>query len=77
MSIEAAQDAIDARVHGYNHNRPHQSLAMATPATLFRPVPIDVVPPVPVATEPLVTEIVDVLIPPRPNDISRRPKSGH
>ena len=28
-SIEAAQEAIDARVHGYNFSRPHQSLGMA------------------------------------------------
>lgn len=36
-SIEAAQEAIDAWVNGYNYSRPHQSLAMATPATVFRP----------------------------------------
>ena len=35
-SIEAAQTAIDAWVHAYNTVRPHQSLDMATPATLFR-----------------------------------------
>jgi transposase InsO family protein len=35
-SIEAAQAAIDAWVHAYNTVRPHQSLDMATPATLFR-----------------------------------------
>ncbi|WP_391858424.1 integrase core domain-containing protein [Streptomyces silvisoli] len=33
----AAQTAIDAWVHGYNHTRPHQSLEMATPAQVFRP----------------------------------------
>lgn len=65
-SIEAAQEAIDAWVNGYNYNRPHQSLAMATPATLFRPAPIDVVPPVPAATEPLVPGNVEVIVPPRP-----------
>jgi transposase InsO family protein len=35
--LAAAQAAIDAWVHSYNHNRPHQSLDMATPASLFRP----------------------------------------
>jgi hypothetical protein len=28
-------------VHAYNHARPHQALAMATPARLFRPAPPD------------------------------------
>ncbi|KLO25193.1 hypothetical protein ABW17_30305, partial [Mycobacterium nebraskense] len=64
VSIEAAQQAIDAWVHGYNHSRPHQSLGMATPATVFRPAPIDVIPPLPVATEPLVPNTVDVIVPP-------------
>ncbi len=36
-SIMAAQEAIDAWVHSYNHARPHQSLDMATPASRFRP----------------------------------------
>ncbi len=35
-SIEAAQAAIGAWVHAYNTVRPHQSLDMATPASLFR-----------------------------------------
>lgn len=35
-SIEAAQAAIDEWVHAYNTIRPHQSLDMATPASLFR-----------------------------------------
>ena len=35
-SIEAAQAAIDEWVHAYNTVRPHQSLNMATPASLFR-----------------------------------------
>jgi Integrase core domain len=35
-SIEAAQAAIDEWVHAYNTVRPHQSLDMATPASLFR-----------------------------------------
>ncbi|MFC3452708.1 IS481 family transposase [Amycolatopsis speibonae] len=36
-SLQAAQSAIEAWVYAYNHDRPHQSLDMATPATLFRP----------------------------------------
>jgi transposase InsO family protein len=32
-SLPAAQDAIDAWVHAYNHARPHQALDMAAPAT--------------------------------------------
>jgi transposase InsO family protein len=65
-SIEAAQEAIDAWVNGYNYSRPHQSLAMATPATVFRPAPADPVPPIPVSTDPLVPDVVEVVVPPRP-----------
>ena len=36
-SLAAAQDSIDGWVHAYNHARPHQSLGMATPASVFRP----------------------------------------
>jgi transposase InsO family protein len=36
-SLPAAHEAIGGWVHTYNHARPHQSLGMATPATLFRP----------------------------------------
>ena len=36
-SLEAAQSAIDGWVHAYNHQRPHQALAMAVPASRFRP----------------------------------------
>ncbi|MFJ6054883.1 IS481 family transposase [Streptomyces sp. NPDC092307] len=36
-----AQAAIDAWVHAYNHTRPHQSLAMATPASVFRPTSVE------------------------------------
>lgn len=36
-SPAAAQAAIDAWVEGYNRNRPHQALEMATPASLFLP----------------------------------------
>ncbi|NYJ19528.1 transposase InsO family protein [Leifsonia psychrotolerans] len=38
-SIEAAQAAVTEWVHAYNTQRPHQSLDMATPASLFRPRP--------------------------------------
>jgi hypothetical protein len=38
-SIEAAQAAVDAWREEYNHDRPHQSLDMATPASKFRPSP--------------------------------------
>ena len=36
-SLEAAQSAIDGWVHAYNHQRPHQALDMAVPASRFRP----------------------------------------
>jgi len=36
-SLEAAQQAIDAWVHAYNHHRPHQALDMAAAASRFRP----------------------------------------
>jgi transposase InsO family protein len=35
--LPAAQAAIDAWLHAYNHTRPHQALDMASPASLFRP----------------------------------------
>jgi hypothetical protein len=35
-TIEDAQAAVDAWRHEYNHDRPHQSLGMATPASRFR-----------------------------------------
>ena len=38
-TIEAAQAAVDAWCQEYNHDRPHQSLDMATPASKFRPSP--------------------------------------
>src|SRR5262249_13232778 len=38
-SIEEAQAAVDRWRHEYNHERPHQSLDMATPASRFRPSP--------------------------------------
>ncbi|GAA3399339.1 IS481 family transposase [Cryptosporangium minutisporangium] len=36
-STAAAQAAVDAWVQAYNHQRPHQAIGMATPASLFRP----------------------------------------
>ena len=36
-SLEQAQKAVDAWVEVYNHQRPHQALAMAVPASRFRP----------------------------------------
>jgi transposase InsO family protein len=36
-SLEAARAAIDGWVHAYNHQRPHQALDMAVPASRFRP----------------------------------------
>ena len=38
-TIEDAQAAVDAWRHEYNHDRPHQSLDMATPASRFCPAP--------------------------------------
>jgi Integrase core domain len=38
-TIEQAQAAVDAWRLEYNHDRPHQSLDMATPASRFRPAP--------------------------------------
>jgi transposase InsO family protein len=40
-TIDDAQAAVDAWRHEYNHDRPHQSLGMATPASRFRPRPPD------------------------------------
>ncbi|MFR9802997.1 integrase core domain-containing protein [Pseudonocardia sp. RS010] len=37
--IGAAQAAVDAWVHDYNHSRPHQARDMDTPAAHFVPVP--------------------------------------
>jgi hypothetical protein len=38
-TIEDAQAAVDGWRHEYNHDRPHQSLDMATPASRFHPAP--------------------------------------
>lgn len=46
--LPAAQAAIDAWAYAYNHNRPHQAIDMACPATPFRPndpAPIGVIAP--------------------------------
>jgi transposase InsO family protein len=40
-TIEDAQAAVDAWRREYNHDRPHQSLGMATPASRFRPLPAE------------------------------------
>jgi transposase InsO family protein len=40
-TIAAAQAAVDAWRHEYNHDRPHQSLDMASPASRFRPAPLE------------------------------------
>jgi transposase InsO family protein len=60
-TIEAAQAAIDSWTRIYNHDRPHQSLGMATPASLFRPsnapaAPSAPTPPVTTAAEKPATE---------------------
>jgi hypothetical protein len=36
-SIAAAQEAVDGWIAAYNHQRPHQALDMAVPASRFRP----------------------------------------
>lgn len=38
-SMQVAQEALDAWVHDYNTERPHQALEMTTPAERFRLVP--------------------------------------
>ncbi|WP_408055396.1 IS481 family transposase [Streptomyces paludis] len=50
----AAQAAIDAWVHSYNHTRLHQSLEMATPAQVFRPHTLTIDPPRAVEAVPAV-----------------------
>jgi transposase InsO family protein len=39
-SFDAAQEAVDAWVHDYNTERPHQALEMCVPADRFRLVPV-------------------------------------
>nr|WP_211239300.1 IS481 family transposase [Actinokineospora inagensis] len=66
-SITAAQEAIDGWVAGYNHQRPHQSLDMATPASLFRPNgPTRLEVPPSTSDEATPDLAVDVIEPPTP-----------
>ena len=58
-SIEEAQVSVDAWVHHYNHERPHQSIGMVAPFERFRlaaPSPVDVEAdaPAPPSAEPAV-----------------------
>nr|WP_205669167.1 integrase core domain-containing protein [Amycolatopsis suaedae] len=70
-SITAAQEAVDAWIAAYNHQRPHQALDMAVPASLFRPNgPTRLEPAVPaLAQEPQEREpsslVIGVIEPPR------------
>lgn len=84
-SIEAAQTAIDEWVRAYNTVRPHQSLDMATPASLFRsrvtdpdlhPAADAARPDKPTSSVPLTTPPT-VNIAPRPIEMEARvPPSG-
>src|SRR6185437_7789476 len=40
--VAAAQAAVDAFRHAYNHDRPHQALDDAAPASRFVPIPQEV-----------------------------------
>jgi transposase InsO family protein len=51
-TIAAAQQAVDGFVAHYNHDRPHQALDMATPASRFQPA------------EPATSELVPLRLPP-------------
>lgn len=64
--VETAQASIDAWVNGYNFSRPHQSLAMANPATLFRPAPIEPIAALPAMADPLALSVVDLTVPTPP-----------
>lgn len=67
-TIEAAQAAIDAWTRTYNHDRPHQSLGMATPASLFRPsaAPATTSAPTPPATPSVVAPATEPQVAPQP-----------
>lgn len=67
--LAAAQAAIDAWVRSYNHERPHQSLDMATPASRFRPDAA-------LATEPALRPVTSVLPPAAGPATARPPVSG-
>lgn len=58
-SIPAAQAAVDAWVHDYNHTRPHQARAMDTPAAHFHPVPACERTALPLWTPPELTGLPD------------------
>lgn len=51
-SLQVAQQVISAWVADYNHHRPHQALAMRTPAQHFQPGVPRVAPPAPSASPP-------------------------
>ena len=55
-SAGQAQDELDAWVHSYNHERPHQGIAMAAPVQRFRP-----------AARPAVSARPVITIPDRPS----------
>jgi transposase InsO family protein len=67
-SFTAAQEAIAGWVQAYNYSRPHQSLNMATPASLFRPAGVhgpSAVSPVPAPAAPAMPRL-PVQAPPAP-----------
>ena len=64
--VETAQTAIDAWGHGYNHVRPHQSLGMAIPVSVFRPAPTEPIAASPAPTQPLTALEQDLTLPPAP-----------
>jgi len=59
-SLGQAQDELDAWVHSYNHERPHQGIAMATPAQRFN-----------ATTQPAATARPVITIPGRPAAAAR------
>jgi transposase InsO family protein len=64
-SIQAAQAAVTEWVHAYNTQRPHQSLDMATPASLFRPRPATAAAPATAATAATIDTRIAVAEAPR------------
>lgn len=79
-SLEAAQAAVDGWVESYNHQRPHQALDMAIPASLFRPngptridsphaspAELEGPSPFPARAEEPAPLVVDVIEPPSPS----------
>lgn len=55
--LDEAQAAVDRWRIGYNTERPHQSLGMATPASRFRPVPTEERQTLPLILPPQVKEV--------------------